>query len=130
MFEQDYIMRLIKEMVRAVLRLIFKSDIDLPTEELVEDTEKRSMLENLLDMIDNGEINEAENKLYSVLDGEDRQDLEVALLFYSHLNEKDDDFLKEHDYSREEIRTGLMDAAAKYGLGSVAETFLSEDEQP
>ena len=29
MVEQDYIMRLIKEMVRALLKLIFHTDLDL-----------------------------------------------------------------------------------------------------
>ena len=31
MVEQDYIMRLIKEMVRALLKLIFHTDLDLPS---------------------------------------------------------------------------------------------------
>ncbi len=128
MFEQDYIVRLIKEMVRAVLRLLFKSDIDLPAEELLKDTEKRSMLENLLDKIDAGNIDEAENELSDMVDGKDREGLTAALLFYSHLNEKDDAFLKAHDFSREEIKAGLADVAECYGLGSVAETFFNEEE--
>ena len=31
MYEQDYIMRLIKEMVRAVLKLLFHIDTETPT---------------------------------------------------------------------------------------------------
>ena len=36
MVEQDYIMRLIKEMVRALLKLIFHTDLDLPEDVIVE----------------------------------------------------------------------------------------------
>ena len=30
----------------------------------------------------------------------------MALIFYSHLNEKSNDFLEAHDFSREEIKAG------------------------
>ena len=36
--------------------------------------------------------------------------------FYQHLDEFDDDFLEEHDYSREEILEGLESLAEAYGL--------------
>jgi hypothetical protein len=38
--EEDYVMRLIKEMVRAVLKLLFNIDTDSPTSELLEDSEE------------------------------------------------------------------------------------------
>ena len=34
MFEQDYIMRLINEMVRAILKMIFNIDTESPSAEL------------------------------------------------------------------------------------------------
>ena len=64
-------------------------------------------------MIDAGEINEAENQLLDRLEsameaGEmDRSLVETALEIYEHMNEKEDDFLEEHDYSREEIEEGI-----------------------
>ena len=64
MFEQDYVMRLIKEMVRAILKLLFNIDTESPTVELLENKEEQETLENLLDMVDVGEINEAENRLF------------------------------------------------------------------
>lgn len=58
-FEQDYVMRLIKEMVRAILKLLFNIDIESPTVDLLENREEKEALENLLDMVDAGKINEA-----------------------------------------------------------------------
>ena len=54
MFEQDYVMRLIKEMVRAILKLLFNIDTESPTIELLENKEEKETLENLIDMVDAG----------------------------------------------------------------------------
>lgn len=126
MVEQDYIMRLIKEMIRTLLKLLFHIDIESPTSELVTDIEMKTALDDLLGMIDTGRINEAENKLYSITDGSDTRTLKVALLFYSYLNDKDDDFLKDSGFSREEIHMGIKDTVSRYGLNGISEIFLSD----
>ena len=126
MFEQDYVMRLIKEMVRAVLKLLFNIDTESPTAELLENKEEKETLENLLDMIDNGKINEAENKLYDLISNTDVESLEIALLFYSYLNDKTDDFLEANDFSRDEIKSGLEDVADSFGLSNIAKMFLRD----
>ena len=125
MFEQDYVMRLIKEMVRAILKLLFNIDTESPTVELLEDKEEKETLENLLDMIDDGKINEAENSLYDLTSDTDMNSLEIALLFYSYLNDKTDDFLEENDFSREEIKLGLENVADRFGLSGIAKMFLT-----
>ena len=102
MFEQDYVMKLIKEMVRAILKLLFNIDTESPTVELLENKEEQETLENLLDMVDAGEINEAENRLYDLTSNTDVNSLEIALLFYSYLNDKTDDFLEVNNFSRDE----------------------------
>ena len=81
MYEQDYIMRLIKEMVRTLLKLLFNIDSPSPSAELLENDEQRQTLESLLNMIDEGRINEAENRLYDIIETSDRGDLKTALLF-------------------------------------------------
>lgn len=125
MFEQDYVMRLIKEMVRAVLKLLFKIDAESPTVELLESEEQKETLENLLDMVDDGKINEAENILYDLTSNTDMSSLEVALLFYSYLNDKTDDFLEGNNFSREEIKLGMENLADRFGLSSIARMFLA-----
>lgn len=126
MFEQDYIMRLIKEMVRMFLKLFFHIDTAAPTAEVLCETEERKVLDNLLDLVDDGNINEAENKIYELtLDGNMRN-LEIALLFYSYLNDKTDDFLERNNYSRKEIKEGLEDVISRYGFGGLTDLFLME----
>lgn len=126
MFEQDYIIRLIKEMIRAILKLLFHMDTDNPNKDLLEEKESQDTLEKLLDMVDNGDINEAENQIYDMTSDNNMVNLEVALLFYSYLNEKEDDFLQKNDFSRDEIKSGLKELISRYGLTGMAEIFLSE----
>lgn len=124
MFEQDYVMRLIKEMVRAILKLLFNIDTDSPSAELLEDAKEQQTLDELLDMVYNGFINEAENKIYEITEEGKKTDLEMALLFYSYLNDKSDEFLEAHNYSRDEIKAGLKDITVRYGVAGFAEMFL------
>ena len=125
-FEQDYVMRHIKEMVRAILKLLFNINTETPTVELLENKEEKETLENLLDMIDNGKINEAENQLYDLTSDIDVNSLEIALLFYSYLNDKTDDFLEANDFSRDEIKLGLENVVDSFGLSSIAKMFFTD----
>ena len=124
MIEQDYIMRLIHEMIRFLLKL-FNIDTESPAAEFMKDKEAKKVLEELYDMIDAGKINEAENKLYSIVDEANINYLEIALLFYSYLNDKDDNYLEENGFSRKEIKMGIEDIASKYGLNGITEIFLN-----
>lgn len=126
MLEQDYIMRLIKELVRTLLKLLFHIDVETPTDEILENMEEKCVLENLLELVDAGKINEAENQLIEMLTGGDRNKLAMALLFYAYLNEKTDEFLQENHFSRKEIKEGIENAAANYGITNVAEIFLED----
>ena len=126
MVERDYIMRLIREMVRAILKLFFNIDSESPTEELLAGEEEKQLLDILLAMVDVGDINHAENQLYEIVSGGDMEKLKMALLFYSYLNDKSDDFLTEHDFSRGEIKSGIKDMVSMYGLDSMVDVFLSD----
>lgn len=123
-------MRLIKEMVRTLLKLLFNIDIESPIIELLEESEEKTTLKALLDMVDAGRIDEAENKIYDIVSRDDvtesldKNALEMALLFYSYLNDKSDEFLEEHNFSRTEVKQGLMDILSRYGLDSISEMFL------
>lgn len=126
MFEQDYVMRLITEIIRTILKLLFNVDTESPTVEFLENKEQKEMLENLLDLVDNGKINEAENKLYDLISDTDMNSLEVALLFYSYLNEKTDDFLEASEFSREEIKLGIENLVDIFRLSSITKMFLTD----
>ena len=125
MFEQDYIMRLINEMVRAILKMIFNIDTESPSAELLKDSEEEQTLDELINMVDAGLINEAENKLYDITEDKNKKDLEVAMLFYSYLNNQSDEYLEEHNFSRDEVKTGLQGIIKRYGVDGFVDVLVS-----
>ena len=126
MLQDDYILRQIREMVRAVMKMLFQVSASELTPEVIEDTDARQILTNLNDLVDNGRIDDAENQLYEMTCEGDRQNLEIGLLFYYHLNSKNDEFLEANNFSREEIMTGIQDLADRYNLSGIAEAFRTE----
>ena len=123
MVEQDYIMRLIKESVRMLMKLLFNIDTASPAMEQLESLERQSIYNGLEEKLDEGAINEAEEELFEGLDETNREDLKHAIMFYSYLNEKDDEFLAAHQFSRQEIKDGLMDVLHRYGVTGMEGLF-------
>ena len=117
-YQDDYVMRTISDLVRAIARLALgKNEINyaLPdTEDKYSDTDR--IYRKLRDLVDAGEINEAENQLYENLDENDTEHLEMALTFYMYLNQLDDDTLFMANYSREEIVEGINSVSASFGI--------------
>ena len=112
--EKDYIMRMIKEMVRVLFSLIFgKKYVSVELENKYEVSGKN--LKDFLDMIDFGEINEAENILLDSIDYTDRNEVMAAALFYQYLSEKDSEFLKNNNYTKEEVMSGFKQLLMQSG---------------
>ncbi len=126
MLEQDYIMRMIHEMIRAILKILFNIDSCSQTEEVLESAEQREKLETLKDMVDAGRIDEAENELYNIMEEAGKNDYKIALLFYAYLNEQTDEFLESNNFSRDEVKMGVKDVAECLGVGSMAKMLLDE----
>ncbi len=126
MFEQDYIMRLIKEMVRTLLKLMFNIDVEKIDDVEFDNQENTRYYKNLLDMVDEGMVNEAENILISNLDLSNLNSFQMALMFYNYLNEKDDDFLEQFNYSRTEINDGIKYICKQYGCSGFADLFIDK----
>lgn len=124
MFEEDYIMRQIREMVRMLLKLLFQMDLKEDSEELLRGTKENEVLRELLEMVDDGRINEAENRVYELCEDGEMANLKVMLLFYDYLNGKSDEYLEECEFSREELKEDMRDLLAGFGLSDMAETFL------
>ncbi len=118
--EKDYIMRMIKEMVSVLFSIIFGKQYVSVDEERKNGYEVSGTdLNDLLDMIDNGQINEAENLMLEDLDYSDKKELAAALLFYQYLSEKREAFLRDHDYSDEEILDGAKQVLQNAGYGDI-----------
>lgn len=124
--EKDYYMRIVHELVRMLIRLVFSKDIDRDDEEAVP-LEVMEKYKKLISMIDDGQINEAENLLLDGLEPDSRAYFELALMFYEKLNGKTDEFLEEHDYSREEVTDGIKYVVDFYGYGSLMDAFVDEN---
>lgn len=124
--EKDYYMRVVHELVRTLIRLVFRKDIDKDEEKTVP-LEVLEQYKRLTDMIDDGQINEAENLLLDGMEADSRAYFELTLLFYEKLNAKTDEFLEEHDYSREEVLDGIKYVVDFYGYGSLMDAFVDEN---
>ncbi|MCD8152669.1 MAG: DUF6483 family protein [Clostridiales bacterium] len=123
MYEQDYIMRYIKEMVRALLKLLFHIDTASQMQERM-DEKMIQIYEHLTGLIDKGDINTAENQLYELIDTGDPDGLKLALLFFDYLNEKSDDFLESNGFTRNEIRDDLDSIVSGYGYNGFVNAFF------
>ena len=124
--EKDYYMRIVHELVRMLIRLVFNKDIDRDEEEAVP-LEVLEKYKKLISMIDDGQINEAENLLLDGLEPDSRAYFELALMFYEKLNGKTDEFLEEHEYSREEVTDGIKYVVDFYGYGSLMDAVVDEN---
>ena len=136
MFEDDYVTRQNREILNTLRKIVFgDADERAPyntaaresgreaqsVNELMDDTSE--VLFELQSMVDDGNINDAENKVYDLIETGDRGNMRTALYFYAYLNDKSDDFLEEHQYSRQEVTDGIRNVCETYGLGSLVQIF-------
>ena len=112
--EKDYLMRIIKETVRILFSLMFGKQYVSVEQEIRNKCEIAGKTPD-----DLFAINEAENILLTSMDYSDKDDVAVAALFYRHLSEKEEDFLSQNNYSKEEVIDGMKQLAARAGYGNV-----------
>ena len=122
-YEDDYIMRLIHEIIRMLIKLLMNVDMKSPMAELFLEDIQQDKVDRWCRMIDSGEINKAENELSELMEERSTENLKAALRFYAYLNEKDEEFLVQNHFSREEIKMGLENLAQMYGAEGLTEIF-------
>ena len=118
--EKDYIMRMIKEMVRVLFSLAFGKkyvSVEFEKENKYEVSGKN--LKNFLNMIDLGQINEAENILLDSIDYTNKNEVMAVALFYQYLSEKDNQFLENNNYTKEEVLSGFKQLLMKSGYSDL-----------
>ena len=118
--EKDYIMRMIKEMVRVLFSLAFGKkyvSVELEKENKYEVSGKN--LKIFLNMIDLGQINEAENILLDSIDYTNKNEVMAVALFYQYLSEKDNKFLENNNYTKEEVLSGFKQLLMKSGYSDL-----------
>lgn len=120
---EDYLLRSIQDISRLISTLLLgKERIDFK-EDINQDENKEavSLYGQLTAMADEGQINEAENLLSEEMTEGDKVYLELALCFYLYLNDFEDDFLEEHEYSREEILDGIRMLGEDWGIAGLGQ---------
>lgn len=117
MYEHDYIMRLVRDMVKFIAKVFLRKDdvkYELSHEEKLSQTDV--LHKQLIILISEGRINEAENLLFENLDTDNTKYLELSIDFYNRLNEMEDDFLEESNFSRQEVEEGLRAIMKEFGI--------------
>ena len=126
--EKDYIMRMIKEMVRVLFSLMFgKKYVSVEFEKENQYEVSGKNLKVFLDMIDFGEINEAENILLDNIDYTNKNEVIAAALFYQYLSEKDSELLKNSNYTKEEVLSGFKQLLLRSGYDELL--YLVKDDE-
>ena len=122
MFEQDYVMRQIQSMAAAIAYFLLKKNLyDLENIETPAFGTETGLSGGgnlgiaIRKLVEEKKFCEAENLLFDAMRPGDKDTLETALEFYRALNERDEDELKEHGFSHDEIKTGLTDITKRYG---------------
>ena len=120
MYQQDYIMRMVTNLVRFLSKIIFNKEIPVyEISQKEEYSQSDDLHKNLLALLSEGKLNEAEDMLFEDFNPRVNRDLKLALDFYNRLNNLDDDYLEENNFSREEIGDGLRDMAKIAGISTI-----------
>ena len=126
--EKDYIMRMIKEMVRILFSLIYgKKYVSVELEKENKYEVSGENLKSFLDMIDSGQINEAENILLDNIDYANNDEVMAAALFYQYLSEKDSVFLINNNYTKEEVLSGFKQLLVQSGYNNLL--YMIKDDE-
>ncbi|MGC6175396.1 DUF6483 family protein [Lacrimispora sp. 38-1] len=128
MLTDDYATRINNGMVSTLLKLIFNIELGKNDDRAFKSRDMEEKFEELKKLIEDGSINEAENTLLDELDSGDMEYLKLALMFYYTLNDKDGEFLDNHDFSKSEISDGLRYVSGVYGYESMAEAMLGDSD--
>ena len=120
---KDWLMRQIEIMGRTLAKMLFNKDsTDYVIIDYLLHRDSDLIYGELLKLIGAGKLNEAENLLFEKINEEieanpDKNDyLEVAIDFYSRLNNMSDKALEECDFDRSEIEDGLREVSEIYNV--------------
>jgi len=117
MYQEDWLMRQIGSIVKLIAKLVFKKDtINYEIINEVANTETDLLYKQLIELLNSLQINEAENLLFKSIKTNDLNYLKIAIDFYSRLNQLSKEQLKEGNFSREEIRSGIEDISKMFGV--------------
>lgn len=116
-YEQDYILRQIEILMQGIRRVFFgKREKGAAAFAVSGALPGALWYTRVLERLEAGDVNGAENLLFALMDPAEPQGLLAALDFYNRLRRIPEARLLESDFSLAEVEQGLLDAAALYGL--------------
>ncbi len=114
--DEGFISRQIKSLAKAISSLIF--DKELPANIISEAgaiTEDNFLAYRLNKLVNSGDINKAENLLFTEIEHyRSEANFKIALEFYEKLNELDENTLNKYNFSKQEIVDGLNEIKRIY----------------
>ena len=116
-YEQDYILRQIEILMQGIRRVFFgKREKGAAAFAVSGALPGALWYTRVLERLEAGDVNGAENLLVALMDPAEPQGLLAALDFYNRLRRIPEERLLESGFSLAEVEQGLLDAAALYGL--------------
>jgi len=123
--EKDYILRMVKDLVKSIAHIVLgKSEMEYELPENDEYSRIDYLYVRLLELVNQGKINDAEDMLFDEINTSDMKQFEMAMSFYLYLNDFGDDYLESNDYSRDEISEGIKSICKEYGVSSMVEILF------
>ena len=120
----DFVLREISMLVRFLSKTVLQIETEGEEEIILYDQTAQQKNEDLdtelVLLVRSGQINEAENHLFEILEEERTpQNFASAVSFYLTLNEMGEEELERNHFSREEIAEGFADVRKLFGIEDV-----------
>ena len=126
MFEQDYIMRQIKEMTAIMAKIMFGVN-DRKSFYMLQEIE-RQKVHALVTQVKNGEPKEAVLELDRLTDNNTKENMMIGLEFYAQLSDMDEEYFINSGYSFGNMRDDFEHFAKKFGMEQMTELYFGKDE--
>ena len=114
MYESDWLLRQIKNLVSSLLRVLYQeNDVSYVVDE---DSELSGVYAEAEMLLKNGDISTAEEFLFKNIDINNENYLKMVLHFYSVVSDYDSDYFKKNNYDEEQFEFGINRFLSAYGI--------------
>ena len=124
MFEQDYIMRQIKEITAVMAKVLFGAKTDQSFYMLQEVERQKAFA--LIEKMHNGEVQDAVDDVNKLADTQTKENLMIGLEFYANLSDMDENFFAEKGYSLVKARKDFRRFAEKFGMQQMTNLYFGD----
>lgn len=126
MFEQDYIMRQIKEMTAVIAKVLFNAKVE-DSFAMLQEVERQKVF-NLVEMTRNGKLKDAIEEIDRLSENNNKENLIIGLSFYESLSDVDEALLIGNGYNTAKLRKDFKRFADRYGLEQMVDLYFGDDE--